>query len=188
MVETRDGESRLSKVSRNLVAAQWVRDLDWRGRSGSGRSFLEPENTGFWILCLSGSLVAQPVIHRWGPSFEASGAHGSSQPQIFPLRPLGCPPLPPVPFPSIPSVGSSPDHGAPRHVGRLRSLGNTRGSYGGKTEAFRGLLKVACDFYPSASSPWSSGDTEDRRLTEASTPTLKYGLFLPAGWPGHFPQ
>lgn len=131
----------------------------WTGgaRVGQAEAFWPPRTLGFGFCASLGPWRLNSRFTDGTPPLRLQGLTAPRGPNL-PSLSLGVPPSPPVPFPSIPSVGSSLDHGSPPHEGRLRSLGNTRGSLGGKTEAFRGWLKGSCDFYPSASSPWSPGD------------------------------
>lgn len=125
----------------------------WSGGTGWGQAealeqeacFLNPKNAGIWILCVSGSLAAQPTIPRWVPSCKASASGGSWPPFAPNLVPWGAS-VSLLPSLLVPSTDSLPRSTGPLHRGRLMSLGNTQSSHG-RQIGISGVPKPAADFF-----------------------------------------
>lgn len=106
----------------------------WTGGAGVGQAeaFWTPRTLGFGFCASVGPWRLNPRFTDGAPPSRPQGLVAPLSPKSFLFVPWGAS-LSPAPSPSTRSVGSSLDHGSPPHEGRLRSLGNTRGSHGGKT-------------------------------------------------------
>lgn len=143
----------------------------WTGGTGVGQAeaFWSPRTLGFGIYASQGPWLLIPRFTDGAPPPRpwAAGVTASSLPQSSLFVPWGASlsHLSPLP-PSHPR--SLPQHIAPLRTGGLTSLGSTQGSHGRKTEASRGLLNRACDFYtppshPRGAAPPQDGDKETQK-------------------------